>query len=53
MISLGEDTIKPNADILIIDDTFTTGSTIQMLLKALQQLNVQGNISILTLVNNR
>lgn len=53
MISLGEDTIKPNTDILIIDDTFTTGSTIQMLLKTLQQLNVQGNISILTLVNNR
>lgn len=53
MISLGDSVIKPDADILIIDDTFTTGSTIQMLLKALQQIDVRGNISILTLVNNR
>ena len=41
-----------NYNLLIIDDTFTTGSTINMVLNALEDLKFKGNITILTLIDN-
>lgn len=55
MIDIGEeDKIKDssNTSILIIDDVFTTGSTLNMVLNKLTELNFQGDISILTLISN-
>lgn len=53
MIDLGDQNIDLNKNILIIDDTFTTGSTINMVLDTLETLGFTGNISILTLINNQ
>lgn len=52
MISVGDQFIEPNSNILIIDDTFTTGTTINMIIKDLERVGFIGNISILTLFNN-
>ena len=53
MLSFDNNKIKNNSNILIVDDIFTTGSTIGMLLKLLEETNFEGNIYILNLINNR
>lgn len=54
MISFGNQSIENSSEVnlLIIDDTFTTGSTINMVFNLLRELDFKGSISILTLVNN-
>lgn len=54
MIAFGNTEIVNDAstNLLIVDDIFTSGSTINMLLKLLNDINFQGNIVILTLFQN-
>lgn len=54
MIAFGDVDIENNSstNLLIIDDIFTSGSTINMVLKLLNDINFQGNIVILTLFQN-
>ena len=55
MIKVGNDKIACDntINILIIDDTFTTGSTLNMVFEELADLGFKGNIITLTLLNNR
>lgn len=55
MIDFGDNTIenKHDCNILIVDDIFTSGGTIDMVLKLFEEINFQGTITILTLLQNR
>lgn len=54
MITFGDINIENNSstNLLIIDDIFTSGSTINMILKLLRDIDFRGNIVILTLFQN-
>lgn len=54
MITFGDINIDNNSstNLLIIDDIFTSGSTINMILKLLRDIDFRGNIVILTLFQN-
>ena len=54
MISFGNEDIDntPYTNILIVDDIFTSGSTMDMILNLLNDLNFQGTITMLTLIQN-
>ena len=55
MIAFGDKTIENTKDcnVLIVDDIFTSGGTVDMVLKLFEEINFQGTITILTLIQNR
>lgn len=52
MIKFGDTAIDKDSDILIVDDVFTTGSTLNVVFDQLQEIGFNGNIVTLTLINN-
>ena len=52
-IGLGEEKIKPNSSVLIVDDVFTSGKTVGEAIDKLIKAGFIGDITILTLFNNR
>lgn len=54
MITFGEVDIENDSstNLLIVDDIFTSGSTINMVLKLLNDIDFQGNVVVLTLFQN-
>lgn len=55
MIKFDDSSIKNKEDtsLLIIDDIITTGSSLSMVLSRLEEVGYLGNITILTLINNK